>query len=131
MTWITAPALALMLREMLDAGDTDGAIRWVTEAVSNLAAANPKHVPREVIVRPGSTGDARWDTLLATSFAYAMQVNGGRPAPWMLNATPLAVDWAWGRDGASNELIELIRGETPAVFRSKGILTRPRDWETW
>ncbi len=73
------------------------------------------------------TGDHQFDTVLATAFLYAANLCGVPARAWM-HAERLNEEWLYRGDGhESEEYRAFVRGETPAVFLDRDILTRPRD----
>jgi hypothetical protein len=128
---ISAADTAAIIEHALESGDEATAIRYLTEAVSRLIQA-PEHteIPRAVLAAPAPIKDSRYATLIATAFAYAILSRGETPMPWMTEAKPLATEWLWGGDGASEAFRDFIRRNTPETFRAKNILTRERDWIT-
>lgn len=126
---IPAPAAAELVREALLAGKDDTAVRWLTEAVARLIESGGSGIPDDVLAEPASTGDRKWDVILATAFLYASNLCGVEAAAWM-RAEPLYGDeWLWGGDGfEGSEYRDLVRRDTPEEFLRVGILTRRRDW---
>jgi hypothetical protein len=128
---ISAADAAATIERALEFGDEATAIRHLTEAVSRLIQApGNTEIPRAVLDAPAPIKDSRYETLIATAFAYAMLCRGEKPREWMTEAKPLATEWLWGGDGASEAFRDFIRRNTPETFRAKNILTRERDWIT-
>jgi hypothetical protein len=72
-----------------------------------------------VLDEPASTGDVRYDTLLAVGLAYALSMHDLPAAQWMEAAPPLNPEWLWDGDGiASSEFREYIRRNVLALFAS-------------
>ena len=128
---ISAADTAATIERALEFGDEATAIRHLTEAVSRIIQA-PEHtdIPRAILDAPAPIKDSRYETLIATAFAYAMLSRGEKPREWMTEAKPLATEWLWGGEGASEAFRDFIRSNTPETFRAKNILTRERDWIT-
>ena len=128
---ISATDTAVTVERALEIGDEATAIRHLTEAVSRIIQA-PEHteIPHAVLDAPAPIKDSRYATLIATAFAYAMLSRGEKPMAWMTEAEPLAAEWLWGGEGASEAFRDFIRRNTPETFRAKNILTRERDWIT-
>jgi hypothetical protein len=129
---ISAADTAATVQLALESGDEPAAIQYLTEAVSRLIQAVPgAEIPREILAAPQSIGDVRYATLIATAFAYAMQIRGDDPMPWMTEVEPLDAEWLWDGDKSSSDAFrDFIRRNTPEIFRTKNILTRERDWIT-
>ena len=66
----TTDAAALLRRAIQDS-DWAAADRMLVDAVTRLSHAEGS-VPEDVLTQPDSTGDSRYDTLLATSYAFAL-----------------------------------------------------------
>ena len=119
----TAAAVAAALRE----NNIALADRLVTEILGRVINA-PGDIPAGVLDAPGTTGDERYDTLLAVGLAYALHTRGLPPVPWMDAIPPLEQEWLWDGDGAATpKYREYIRRQTPPMFLEKGLLLRDRD----
>jgi len=119
----TARAVGTALRE----GSVEAADRLVGELISWVLRSQTP-APADVLAEPESTGDERYDALLATGLAYALLKRGEQPAVWMRSARPLSHEWLWDGDSeASDAYREFIREQTPPLFREKSILLRERD----
>jgi hypothetical protein len=129
---ISAAETAATVQHALDADDEPAAIRYLTEAVSRLIqAAHGAEISNDIVEAPRPIDDVRYATLIATAFAYAILTRGGNPMPWMTDVEPLTTEWLWdGDDSSSDAYRDLIRRDTPDIFREKNILTRPGDWIT-
>jgi len=127
---ISAADTALTVERALTVGDEPSAIRHLTEAVSRLIQApRGAEIPDAVLEVPHQIEDVRYRTLIATAFAYAMVRRGRTPLAWMTDVKPLESEWLWGSDGGeAPEFRDLMRSQTPDIFRRKNILTRGRDW---
>lgn len=128
---ITAPTVASAMAQHLRRGDTESAIRDLTEAIGRLirfSEAGRHPVPAWVVTEPSRAMlDCLWHTYLATAFAYALE-RAGEPIPaWMLNAPPLEHETVVG-DDPTPEVRSWLRKQTPAIFLRKNILSRPDDW---
>lgn len=119
----TAFAVAAALRDK----NTSAADRLVSELFRRVATA-PGNIPAHALDEPGSTGDARYDTLLAAGLACVLTGRGLPTHPWM-NAVPaLSEEWLWDGDAdSSHEYRDYIRRQTPAMLLDKGLLLRERD----
>lgn len=123
----TAPGTAEAVRVSLDMSDIEAADRLVTELLGRVIGA-AGDIPVGVLEKPASTGDIRYDTLLAVGLAYALTVRGHPVAPWMEEVAPLAHEWLWdGDDVASAEFRAYVRRNTPPQFMAKGLLVRDAD----
>jgi len=128
---IAAKTTASAVDHALSQGDEPEAIRYLTEAVSRLIDAPTYQViPDHILAAPAPIADQRYQTLLATAFAFAMQSRGMTPKVWMLSPKPLTKEWVWANDGASRAYKSMIRHDTPAIFLAKNILTREIDWHS-
>lgn len=119
----TAAAVGDALRE----NNVEAADRLITELFGRIINA-PGDIPAVVLEEPGSTGDERYDTLLAVGLSYALGTLGLPPTPWMEAAPALTQEWMWDHDpDASPEFREYVRRQTPTMFLEKGLLLRDRD----
>ncbi|WIE81003.1 hypothetical protein [Curtobacterium sp. MCSS17_016] len=130
-TFIAPTELTALIGEALRDGDEEMATRYLPEAINRILAANDDP-PAAVFEAPtGSTGYQRWDTLIATAFAWALHTRGLHAPAWMTDVAPLSPAWLLDGDlAASDEWRNYIREQTPADFLRKGILIRERDLRT-
>lgn len=125
---ISARETSVLVRDALRAGKNDLAVRMLTEAVARLIGVGGTGIPDDVLAEPASTGDRKWDVILATAWLYAMTLCGVEASAWM-HAERLDEELLFGGDGQeSKEFKDYIRRQTPALFLDRNILTRPRDW---
>jgi hypothetical protein len=125
---ITAPQAAALVRDALSAGNSDLAIRQLTEAIARLIESKGRNIPADEFAEPETTGDANYDAVLAAAFLYAANMCH-LEAPGWTELAPLKDLWLWGGDGFESEQYKnLIRRQTPSEFLERNILTRPRDW---
>ena len=126
--FITAPQAAALVRGALSAGNSDLAIRQLTEAIARLIESKGKNIPADEFAKPETTGDANYDAVLAAAFLYAANICE-LEAPGWTEIAPLEEPWLWGGDGFESEQYRsLIRSQTPPEFLERNILTLPRDW---
>lgn len=91
-TWLTAADAAEAIREELGRGDTDFALRILGRALSDLRTLTDRDDVEAFLAEPPSTGDHRWDTLLAASIGRTCR-QAGIPAPAWTDAAPLRSWW--------------------------------------
>lgn len=127
---IPANTIARSMARSISKGDTESAIRDLTEGVGRMIIAGDKgaQIPEWALRAPErSVGSQLWDTYLATAFAYALE-RTGQPAPsWMTDVPALSQETSPG-DTPSPEFRRWLRQRTPDVFLRKNILSRPEDW---
>jgi hypothetical protein len=63
--WQTMPELAAAVGEARESGDEDRALRLLLDGVNQIPLVAALEQLDDLLVPPGSTGDARWDALLA------------------------------------------------------------------
>lgn len=126
---ISAPETATLVRDALRAGKNDLAVRMLTEAVARLIEVGASDLPGSMLTEPETTGDHRYDVVLATEWLYALNLTGVEAPAWT-GVNPLDGDeWLWGGGGfESSEYRDLVRQDTPEEFLRVGVLTRRRDW---
>lgn len=123
----TAPKIAAAVGAALRENNIEAADRLITELFGRVISA-PGDIPAGVLDEPGSTGDERYDTLLAVGLAYALGTRGLPAATWMEAIPALTYEWVWDQDpDPLPEYREYIRRQTPPMFLAKGLLLRDRD----
>ncbi len=127
-TLIPTTALRREIRKALAHGDETSALRDLAEATGRILRSGAGHVPEWAMAEPESTGDRKWDTILATALAYAASKAGVAPKPWMLQTEPLDTEIVLGSADPTPAYRVMIRDQTPPIFREKNILSRERDW---
>lgn len=123
---LTARSLGREIRRELEDGDTTFALRLVGQAVAELRGL---HEPGELaafLAAPPSTGDPRWDTLLAAVVARECRLRG-LPRPRWTNVPPLQQFWFPDDDPILNAR---TMQRTPLDLRNKGIWLDGRALET-
>jgi y4mF family transcriptional regulator len=91
-TWLTAPDLAHAVREELVRDDTNFALRLLARALAELRELADAADLEAFLAEPPSTGDHRWDTLIAASIGRACR-QLGIPGPAWTNPGPLTSWW--------------------------------------
>lgn len=127
---IPADAIARSMARSISKGDTESAIRDLTEGVGRMILASDKgeQMPDWALSAPTRPiGIRLWDTYLATAFAYALERAGQSVPSWMTDAPALSQETLPG-DEPSPEFRRWLRERTPKVFLKKNILSRPEDW---
>ena len=72
-------------------GDTDFALRMLARAVAGMRAASDDDLA-DFLAEPPTTGDRRWDTLLAATVSRECRLRGV-PAPAWTRTEPLTSWW--------------------------------------
>lgn len=117
-TWMTARETADAIRQELRGGDEDFALRMVARLVADLRSlSRPADVAR-CLTAPSSTGDERWDTLLAVAVSRECR-RLGIDAPAWTNVRPLP-SW-WFPLLADPILTARTMQRTPIDFSTRGI----------
>lgn len=91
-TWFTAADAAQAIREELERGDTDFALRLLGRALADLRALDDPADRAAFLAEPPSTGDHRWDTLIAATVRAETRRLGITAPRWTL-VPPLASWW--------------------------------------
>ena len=123
-TWASLPEVAEGIREDLETGDEGFAIRRLRVALNAFAGLADGEVA-EFLDRPDSTGDRRWDSLLAVAAARAAR-NRGLPAPAWTRRRRLSNPW-FPLD-PSPLMEDLIRQRTAPEFAAQNIFIDEREW---
>lgn len=127
-TWQSVPEIASTVRELLPAGDEDGALRLLLDGVLRLplAAADGSPDVTGSLDAPGSTGDDRWDALLAATVARVCRHAGVPVPPWTRRDS--LPQWWW--PGAVDARRAQVVQRTPIDFRRLGIWFDERNLTT-
>lgn len=122
---LTPTRSAELIRNELEAGNTDVAIRVMTEMAGRLQLAADDGLT-ELQSAPPTTGRQEWDTFLATVVMWDSR-RRGLDAPSWTDFPPLTSEWFVGYE-RSTEVgwREVVRSETPAEFLGRGILIREK-----
>lgn len=123
-TWPTMADVASAVARDLSAGDLDMAHRLLMDGVNRLPDAAREGRLAEVLGAPASTGDERWDALLAAAVRYRLHSLGLDAPEWTVKA-PLTVFWWPTRINPSQQYNAMAH--TPAEFRRLGIFIDERD----
>jgi transcriptional regulator with XRE-family HTH domain len=91
-TWLTAADAARAVRTEVERGDEPFALRLIARALSDLRALDEPADVRAWLEEPPSTGDPRWDTLLAAATRWVCRRHSIRPPAWT-RAEPLDQWW--------------------------------------
>lgn len=116
-TWLTIADAAEAIREELARGDTDFALRLLGRALSELQDLTDPTDRAAFLAEPPSTGDHRWDTLLAAAVARACR-HTGITAPTWTRVEPLESWWFPVFDPV---LVARTFQRTPVDFAALGI----------
>lgn len=129
---LTARSAASEIREALLRANEALALQVATQFSYSLHRAEGGELD-SCVSEPGSTGDVRYDTLIAVLVRFALGKRGITPPAWTEAVRPLAGEWMPGYDDHDvlPRLRELIRADSPAEFIEAGILARRRAFEMW
>ena len=116
-TWLTSPDLAEAIREELERGDTDFALRLLARALNDFGSLTEPDERAAFLAEPPSTGDRRWDTLVAAAVGRACR-QASVAAPGWTRTPPLASWWFPVFDPV---LTARTMQRTPAEFAARGI----------
>ncbi len=117
-TWPSAADLALDIKREVENHDDITAIRLLMDGVNRLPDAAAHGQLAEALQEPASTGDIRWDTLLAASIRYRLHSMGERAPEWTFKQ-PLDRFWFPIRGGFLKAYNDMAR--TPAELQRVGI----------
>lgn len=116
-TWLTATDAADAIREELGRGDTDFALRLLARALNDFRSLTEPDERAAFLAEPPSTGDRRWDTLVAAAVARACRQTSVAAPEWT-RTRPLTSWWFPVFDPV---LTARTMQRTPADLASKGI----------
>jgi uncharacterized protein (DUF2249 family) len=117
-TWLTAPDIAQSISAELEHGDDVFALRVLAKALFEFRSlSDPAEIVR-FLQEPPSTGDRRWDVLLASAIARECRMRGVGAPKW----TDIeGVEPWWFPALVDKTLIPLTIQRTPLELSSKGI----------
>lgn len=116
-TWLTAADAAEVIRTEAAKGDTNFALRTLARAVSDLRRLADPADAELFLAEPPSTGDPRWDTLLAAAVSRECRDLGIDPPQWT-RTQPLPSWWFPVFDPV---LAARTMQRTPIDFAARGI----------
>ena len=117
-TWMTARSASEAIKDELQRGDDDFALRTLIGAINDFRGLSDPGEIQEFLRRPRPTGDRRWDTLLAAAVAQACRRRGVTAPMWTRRA-PLE-SWWFPADGGGL-LAARTMARTPIDFSRLGI----------
>lgn len=115
--WLTAAAAAEAIREELARGDRDFAFRLLARAIADFRDRTEPDDLRRFLAPPASTGDHRWDTLLAAAVSRECR-RRDLTAPAWTHVPPLRSWWFPDDDPL---LTARTMQRTPIDLQVKGI----------
>jgi hypothetical protein len=125
--WRSLPEIADGIRGDLQTGDSDAALRTLLDGVNRLPMIAAEGALTEALTPPPSTGDQRWDTLLAAAVRYRLHAMGERPPRWTVRQ-PLDKFWWPVRINLSKEYNDMAH--SPAELLRVGIFLDERAFTT-
>lgn len=126
-SWLTVADIARAIADELQQGDEVFALRVLA---NTLSAARSLTDPADIVrflQEPSSTGDRRWDVLLAAVVARECRLRGVRAPGW--TDGPGLEPW-WFPALVDDTLIPLAIQKTPPELASKGVWLDERALET-
>lgn len=125
--WRTIAEIAEAITSELGRDDTDAALRTLLDGVNQLPAIAVTGDLDEAVQQPPSTGDLRWDTLLAAAVRYRLHSMDVVAPPWTVKQ-PLDKFWWPVRINVSREYNDWAH--SPAELLRVGIFLDERDFTT-
>ncbi len=125
----TVPTVGQVAERMADLvaeGHEHQALRVMLDGVNRLPAPGSPAEARASLRRPASTGDSRWDALLAAAVAYRARLAGVRVPTWTA-VPPLRQFW-WPAGERAGRAMAMKR--TPVEFKRLGIWFDERNFRT-
>lgn len=114
---LTVRSLAREIRQELENGDATFALRLIGQAVAELRHLEDPSEIAAFLATPPSTGDPRWDTLIAAVVARECRLRDVPPPRWT-RVPPLQRFWFPDDDPILNAR---TMQRTPLDLRNKGI----------
>jgi DNA-binding XRE family transcriptional regulator len=119
---VTTPEAAASIRHGLKNGWSQRELlRIIREHRANAKWVDRPADRRVFFGRPSTTGDRRWDALIAGS-AEDLSLRAGEAAPGWTKGMGLKSDWFIGDNPAFNEYLLI---HSPEPFRSRGVMVDP------
>jgi hypothetical protein len=122
---LTVPKLAEALRAEVAAGDTSFALRLIGRSLHELRQLGTDGERATFLAAPASTGDRRWDQLVAVAFARQCRLLGLK-APCWTETEPLRPWWFPIPD---RRLVARTMQRTPIEWSVKGLWLDPKALE--
>lgn len=117
-----------IIRIELSAGDVEMALRIVTQSATDFDKASTVQDVEDFLAPPSSTGDERFDVLIATIFRWKAAERGIELPEWT-DVPPLRDEWIPGSIGEPlPEYADWVRKGTPPIFLEKNVLAFPKSW---
>jgi len=116
--WATADEIAASMQPYIRAGATVSALRLLMDGINYLPDAAAHGDLERVLAPPSSTGDERWDTLLAAAIRLRLHSIGEAAPDWTYKP-PLPRMW-WPRAHTKAKAINDFNN-APAELRRVGI----------
>ena len=108
--------------------DEDAALRIVTQAFGSLQPHWTSEELEDFLLAPRSTGDPRYDVLIAVLARWTTS-RRGLPIPAWTDVPALEEEWMPGTTGTPiPQWRDIVRRETPQEFLEKNILAREKSW---
>lgn len=123
--WATASEIADDIRANLAADDEFHALRMLVDGINRLPEAQKAGRLDEALEEPRTTGDARWDALLAAAILYQLHQMGESGPHWTVKE-PLEKFWWPIQAGAGRANYDLATA--PAELARLGIFLSERDF---
>jgi len=118
----------LLIGVELALGDWDFALRLAFQAIAGVSMATEIDLPNLLAEEPAWCTDDRFNVLVATGVAFALE-RRGLPAPPWTNRPSLSEDWiVWGDEhGPSEAWAARIRTRTPKRFADRRVFLTEND----
>lgn len=117
-TWMTAGRMSEAIKDELQRGDEDFALRMLIGAINDFRGLSEPAEIQDFLRRPRPTGDRRWDTLIAATVAQACRRRGVASPKWTRRA-PLESWWFPAEGGGL--LAARTMARTPIDYSRLGI----------
>jgi hypothetical protein len=125
---ISARQAAHIVRAELAAGDDEMALRIVTQSATDFDKTESPTEMADFLAPAESTGDERFDVLIATIVRWKAVERGLEPPSWT-EVPALGAEWVPGSIGNPlPEYLAWVREGTPTMFKEKNILALPKSW---
>ncbi|MFE6966670.1 hypothetical protein ACFVAJ_16300 [Agromyces sp. NPDC057679] len=123
---LSARSAAEISFRLLSLGDESMALRMIVQSLDHFRHAGTPELIADFLVEPGSTGDIRWDALLAGAVAWTAK-DLGHPAPAWTDVPPLEEEWVPLCEGAGDAYLNLLRRDAEPDLMKRNIVMGAKD----
>lgn len=120
--------VAVAIADDISRGDAEGAFRWVLQLLDDLHRLDEEMLEAHLRLEPPSTGDRRWDAMLAAAAEHVALQRGVPPPGWSAAPSRFLDQWWFvildliGRVPKGFAVLALT---SPPAFSVRGVMLDP------